>query len=638
MKHSLQFELDPTRFRRLFVLFALGALVLIWAAFGASNYTIRHNLERGLVKTVQSDALMLEDHASRALDAVASQLKFVSAQTSSAALRGTRLAPQAIRGLIFESPMVRSLSLVDPAGRVVASSEDDNIGLVLPADKLPPLPYARAVGVVSFGALFPYRDLHALVAGRTQQDVSLWLASMLVEVGGEAYRWIAVVNSGYFENFWARVDNAHALEIGLFDYRGQRIFTHNPVSDLSDDELTRTLGAALLKQELGVVELGHGQRWKAAYRGSLIHPVVLGVIGDRESLFASERGDERLRLAIAVLASLVVLALTALLYRAYLRYEASVTEMINQSRAMSAHLMVSESDPDGGIVSANAAFLERTGYTESEILGQNHRIFNSGLHTRVFYANLWKTVRAGQIWKGLFRNRDKAGRHYWVNATIVPFTNAWGRVTRYVCLYSDITEAVKLAEELQGERSLRQRLAQVNDVLLTEATTDGLTGVSNRRGMQQFAREAINASNQLGLPLSVLMLDLDHFKRVNDNYGHAVGDIVLKEMTRRWAGEIRSSDLLARLGGEEFCVLLPNTALVHAHALAEKLRNASRATPVALPGGALPGVLKVTVSVGVASSESFDGFDLEQLIHAADEALYRAKRGGRDQVCDAGAD
>lgn len=632
---GLQFELDPPRFRRLAALVTLVVVVLVWVAFALSHYAIRRNLESALLKQVQSNALMLEDHASRALDAVASQLRFVSSITNVATLGGERLAPQAIRDLIFESPVMRSLSLVDATGRVVKSSEAENLGLVLPADKLPLSPYVRAAGVISFGTLFPFRDLRALVLGQPQPDVSLWLASMEVDVEGQSYRWLAVINSGYFDNFWERADSERMLEIGLFDYRGRRILSHNRIA-LDDEEIQRHLGAALEQRELGELALGDRARWKMAYRGSLIHPVVLGVVGDRDRVFANQRGEEAARFSAAVLATVVVLVLAALMYRAYLRYQASVNEIVNQSKAIGAHLMVSESDPEGRIVAANAAFLARSGYTEDEILGQNHRLFNSGLHTRAFYNTLWSTVQAGQIWKGLFRNRDKAGQHYWVNATIVPFTDPWGRVTRYVCLYSDITDAVTLAEELQGERSLREHLAQVNDELLTAATTDGLTGVANRLGLQQFVREFILTGHPLEPPMSVLMLDLDYFKRVNDRYGHAAGDVVLREMTRRWAKVLRSSDLIARLGGEEFCVLLPNTTLVQAHDLAGKLHDAARAQPVSLPGnGALPAVLAVTVSIGVASSEHCARFDIDQLIDAADQALYRAKRTGRDRVCDA---
>jgi two-component system cell cycle response regulator len=130
-----------------------------------------------------------------------------------------------------------------------------------------------------------------------------------------------------------------------------------------------------------------------------------------------------------------------------------------------------------------------------------------------------------------------------------------------------------------------------------------------------------------------MMLDLDHFKRVNDTHGHAAGDAVLKEMARRWSRQIRDSDLLARLGGEEFCVVLPGTALQDATAVAEKLRRVTASDPVAMVSDeGQPLSLPVTVSIGVAAVDVSLGLDFPSLLHAADEAVYEAKHAGRDRV------
>ena len=132
--------------------------------------------------------------------------------------------------------------------------------------------------------------------------------------------------------------------------------------------------------------------------------------------------------------------------------------------------------------------------------------------------------------------------------------------------------------------------------------------------------------------MSVLMLDLDHFKQVNDTHGHAAGDAVLQEMARRWSGLIRGSDLLARLGGEEFCLLLPNTTSRQARQVAEKLRQACAASPVEWSSGEMQQQLAVTVSIGLAGSEPSGAIDLNALLNDADQALYEAKRSGRNRV------
>lgn len=629
MSVKLNLEVDPSWFRKLFLAFALGALGLIWGAYLASNHTIRSSVERGLVQDAQSSALVLEDHASRALDAVAARLRFVGSITSWGTIWSQRLSSDYLRGLTSETPMLRSLSLVDEKGLVLASSDPHDVGLILPVDKLPP---EGALGAVTFGRVYPVRDLHELLDDSVRTDVDLWLGAMAVELDGSRMRWIAGVNPGYFYNFWSRVDTEGDYEFSLFDYSGRYILGINRIAG-AKVALEKALGDALLDRDLGFVELGPDARWKLAYRGSPTHPFVFAVVGDSERAFARQAREERQRLAAAFLASIAVLGIILVIFRAYQRYELSVTEMLNQSRAISAHLMVSESDHDGNIIAANAAFLSRTGYNEVEIIGKNHRIFNTGLYDKAFYADLWGTVKSGEIWKGLFRNRDASGSHYWVDATIVPFRNPWGRIVRFVCFYSDITDAVKLGEELRDERYLRQKLARLNQTLLTEATTDGLTGVSNRRGFAQFCAEAVEQSRNMYLPISILMLDLDHFKSVNDGYGHSAGDIVLREMAQRWAAQIRTSDLLARLGGEEFCVVLPNTPISHAVEVAEKLCAATRSKPVAILADGQAIELGITVSIGVASSEQIEVTDVEQLLALADEALYEAKRNGRDRLC-----
>ena len=628
-RHGLDVGLKPKRFRLLFVAFVAGTMLLLWSAYGISSHFIRKNLEQGLKTRLQREALLLEEHSSRALDSVVARLSSVAAFTTAQALRSQRLSPRMLHDLVIDTPVLRSLSLVDAGGRVVASSEAAYLGLVLKQDALPaPGPD----GTIFYGGVFPARDLPGLAidASAVETELSLWLIGTSVTLEQEPHRWLAVLNPGYFQNLWTRVNPEPGDLTGLYDYNGQRLISsgHEGPNAFA---LSQVLSDKLSQRELGLFELDRNARWQVAYRGSTLHPVVMVTLSDRD-LLLTQAVDERLRLLLALLGTLLVAAISAWLFRWYLRYEASITELANQTRAIGAHLMVSEADPEGRITYANLSMLQHTGYQEAELIGQNHRIFSSGYHPADYYERLWQTVSAGQIWKGLFRNRAKAGAHYWVNATIVPFTDAWGKVTRYVCLYSDITEAITLSEQLEDERQLRKELAHLNDKLLTHANTDPLTGLSNRRGFEHFAQQALAASRQFARPMSALILDLDHFKQVNDHYGHAAGDAVLQEMARRWNGLIRSSDLLARLGGEEFCLLLPNTPLRQAQLIAEKLRQACTASPVPWSDGDSANGLAVTVSIGMVSSEPLAAIDLDSLLHAADQALYAAKRGGRNRV------
>jgi len=164
--------------------------------------------------------------------------------------------------------------------------------------------------------------------------------------------------------------------------------------------------------------------------------------------------------------------------------------------------------------------------------------------------------------------------------------------------------------------------------LQSEATTDPLTGLANRRSFSMAAELEVARARKQQSPLALLSLDLDFFKRVNDKYGHATGDLVLVQTARLLKGAMRDGDLAARLGGEEFAALLPNTPLQHALAVAERIRQSIAVTPVVLSDGSS---LSVTASIGVALYHDSE-YDLSPALERADEALYRAKNGGRNRV------
>ena len=178
----------------------------------------------------------------------------------------------------------------------------------------------------------------------------------------------------------------------------------------------------------------------------------------------------------------------------------------------------------------------------------------------------------------------------------------------------------------------RQTETAIDNVFLHEeaqrlSITDGLTGVWNRRHFEMRAAEAIQVATRFGEPFAVVMVDIDHFKQVNDTYGHQVGDAVLVELAGRLSAATREVDLVARYGGEEFVLLLPRTALTGAAKLAEKVRSAVAAEPVRFDDRDL----SVTVSCGVAAHPDH-GATVRELVAASDAALYRAKAGGRNRA------
>jgi diguanylate cyclase (GGDEF)-like protein len=166
-----------------------------------------------------------------------------------------------------------------------------------------------------------------------------------------------------------------------------------------------------------------------------------------------------------------------------------------------------------------------------------------------------------------------------------------------------------------------------------DALTDPLTGLFNRRMFQDWATTEWSRARRQGTPLSLLVLDIDHFKRINDTFGHAAGDEVLIEITSCLRSLIRKEDLIARVGGEEFAIIMPNLSLADASGFAERLRAGVEAQPL-LSGKS---TMNVTISIGVAEAQH-GPTPIETALSAADMALYRAKQRGRNRVVVAGRD
>jgi diguanylate cyclase (GGDEF)-like protein len=170
------------------------------------------------------------------------------------------------------------------------------------------------------------------------------------------------------------------------------------------------------------------------------------------------------------------------------------------------------------------------------------------------------------------------------------------------------------------------KLAEYEHRLLIESMTDPLTGLLNRRYFTELSRKEETRSRRHGLAFSVLMLDIDHFKKINDTYGHPIGDLAIKALAEICAKALRPHDILARYGGEEFVLTLPHTEPEGAQIVAERIRAMVEALELATEQGAV----RFTVSVGLSTYQK--GHGLEQVVERADQALYRAKQGGRNRV------
>ncbi|AXY42181.1 sensor domain-containing diguanylate cyclase [Halomonas sp. JS92-SW72] len=262
-------------------------------------------------------------------------------------------------------------------------------------------------------------------------------------------------------------------------------------------------------------------------------------------------------------------------------------------------------DAEMRIQKVNRAFMEITGYQAEEVVGQTPRLFKSGRHDKAFYARLWESLETTGHWQGEIWNRNRRGEVYPLWQSITAVHDDQGQVRNYVAMFHDISERKRLEQE-------RER----------QASRDHLTGAFNRRAFDAALRREIQRAERMGEPLALLLLDIDHFKAVNDRHGHARGDEVLCRLVERLSRGLRATDLLARWGGEEFAILLPGTPLQGAAAFADRLRVQVSEHP--LQG------LAITVSVGLGEWRSGEG--PEALLRRVDGALYRAKSAGRNSV------
>jgi diguanylate cyclase (GGDEF)-like protein/PAS domain S-box-containing protein len=292
---------------------------------------------------------------------------------------------------------------------------------------------------------------------------------------------------------------------------------------------------------------------------------------------------------------------------------------------------VAISDPGGVCLWVNPAFTRITGYPPEEIVGRPLSRLRSGAHDRAFYARLWDTILAGQVWEGEIVNRHRDGHLYNEEQTISPVRNEAGVITHFVAVKQDVTERRRMEEGLRAaNETLRSQLEEIEALqakLRDQALRDPLTGVYNRRFLAEtLGRETARARRD-SRAYAVVILDLDHFKGVNDAYGHEAGDRVLVAVAELLLSHTREGDLVCRYGGEEFVVLMPGASAVSAARRAEVWRAALEGQRFAFKSQEVG----VTLSAGVACFPD-DGGDGEAVLRAADEALYRAKAQGRNAV------
>jgi diguanylate cyclase (GGDEF)-like protein/PAS domain S-box-containing protein len=288
---------------------------------------------------------------------------------------------------------------------------------------------------------------------------------------------------------------------------------------------------------------------------------------------------------------------------------------------------------NGEIQRVNPAVCAMTGYAAEELVGRQPRLLKSGRHDDSFYKNLWDTVKSGAIWRGTIINRRKDGSFYHEEQAISPVQDSQGVITHFIAIKQDVTERIRAETVLRETRDeLARRVIEIEALqarLREQAIRDSLTGLFNRRYLDETLPRELAKAGRDGSKVSLALIDIDHFKRVNDTHGHAVGDRVIAGLSKILREHSRVCDMACRYGGEEFVVVMTSAGLNDCAHCANAWRQNFGEMDVA----AREGVLQATFSAGVA--EWIPGELAADLIARADAALYQAKNSGRNRVIGA---
>ncbi|HEY0327824.1 MAG TPA: diguanylate cyclase [Rhodopseudomonas sp.] len=589
----------------LFVLAMSGSVIglVAWKAATARSSELA---QRSVA--IENLAHSLADQASHAIQSVDVALSnIVDAWPVRAAdpERGKRR----LNDLVARLPQIRALALVDADGNTVLST------LAAPI-----LPGEALTSNLAFHRANADRALH-IFALRSAGQPGVGLSKRLSNADGSfAGVVVALINTEQFSALYQAFQLGKRGSVSILRADGTVLMQSTPTQAGSKNPRSDTAPVPLPDSFNGTHKrLAADGAWQHyGYAHAPRYPIIVAVSQHEDDILQGWRAGLRSDIIVAALLLCCIALLAALLtsqFRLRLSIERALRDRETRYRLLADNIadVVMLLDRDGKFLYVSPSLQAVLGFNPRRLIGQSCFDYILPADIRAVRRAAARLNNAAETRTASFRTLRADGSQAWVEVNFKLTASADAGGTELVAVLRDVTERHRMEDEL---KALNFRLAEL-------ATTDGLTELANRRSMDGFLRLHYPAQPRI----SLLLIDIDHFKRFNDGYGHQAGDACLQRVARVLADATSATGLAARYGGEEFAVILPGVGEQDAVQIAETIRRAIAALGIATPS---PDRNPVTVSIGIASRTS-TSLNEEDLLRAADLAMYAAKRSGRNR-------